>query len=154
MPTTIDRPVTSTVWPTDLDTICRTALAGLGQRYTTGRERIVSALLELRRPVTIPQILAHDHELAQSSVYRNLGVLTLAGLTRVVPTPLGDHVHYELSTPYPWRTYAHCARCRTMHRLRPRASIDLHVEQLGPVLDTMTVLVVEFCGNCRPEALS
>lgn len=153
MTTTIDRPVTSTVWPTDLDTICRTALAALGQRYTSGRERIVSSLLELHRPVTIPQILAHDPVLAQSSVYRNLGILTLAGLTRVVPTPLGDHVYYELSTPYPWRTYAHCARCRTMHRLRP-PRIEIAVDQVGPVLDTMTVLVVECCGQCRVEALS
>lgn len=149
MTTTIDRPATSIDWSADLDTICRTALATHRQRYTRGRERLVAALADLNRPVTIPLILAHDARLAQSSVYRNLGQLVDVGVARIVPNLIGDHAYYELAGPDHRRAYAHCFGCRTMHRLSPGFRVEVTSGDLGPVLDTMTVLVVASCFYCR-----
>ena len=69
-----------------------------GQRYTDGRRRVVSLLVRAERPVTLPEILAGDAELSQSSVYRTLDVLEQAGVvTRIVAAP--DHAHFELAEP-------------------------------------------------------
>lgn len=66
------------------------------QRYTTGRRRLVEALLVGGGPMTISQILAHDDRLAQSSVYRNLVILEQVGaVTRIVTRD--DYARYELT---------------------------------------------------------
>ena len=66
-----------------------------GHRYTTGRRRVVTALLRAGAPVTIPQLLMVDDGLTQSSTYRNLVILEEVGVaTRVVT--FDDHVRYEL----------------------------------------------------------
>lgn len=65
-------------------------------RYTTGRRRVVDALQNAHGPVTIPEILAIDGGLAQSSVYRNLTILEEAGaVTRIVTHD--DHARFELA---------------------------------------------------------
>ncbi|MGE3449164.1 MAG: Fur family transcriptional regulator [Microbacteriaceae bacterium] len=66
------------------------------QRYTTGRRRLVDALLAGGGPLTISQILSHDNRLAQSSVYRNLVILEQVGaVTRIVTRD--DYARYELT---------------------------------------------------------
>jgi Fur family ferric uptake transcriptional regulator len=66
------------------------------QRYTTGRRRLVDALLGGGGPMMISQILAHDGRLAQSSVYRNLVILEQVGaVTRIVTRD--DYARYELT---------------------------------------------------------
>lgn len=66
------------------------------QRYTTGRRRLVDALLEGGGPMTISQILVTDDRLAQSSVYRNLVILEQVGaVTRIVTRD--DYARYELT---------------------------------------------------------
>lgn len=66
------------------------------QRYTTGRRRLVDALLEGGGPMTISQILVADDRLAQSSVYRNLVILEQVGaVTRIVTRD--DYARYELT---------------------------------------------------------
>jgi Fe2+ or Zn2+ uptake regulation protein len=65
-------------------------------RYTTGRRRVVTALHDADGPVTIPEILQLDTELAQSSLYRNLAVLEEVGaVTRIVTHD--DHARFELA---------------------------------------------------------
>ena len=65
-------------------------------RYTTGRRRVVGALHGATGPVTIPEIIDLDDELAQSSVYRNLAILEEVGaVTRIVTHD--DHARYELA---------------------------------------------------------
>lgn len=79
------------------------------QRFTTGRRRLVDALLAGGGPMTIAQILARDPRLAQSSVYRNLVILEEVGaVTRIVTRDeyarfelaerLTDHHHHLICT--------------------------------------------------------
>lgn len=66
-----------------------------GQRYTSGRRRLVSALVAAGRPLTAAEVLA-DAELAQSSAYRNLAVLEEAGVVHRLVTA-DDTARFELS---------------------------------------------------------
>lgn len=71
-------------------------LHGDGQRYTPQRRLLVGLLAELDQPVTIPQLLEHQPDLAQSSAYRNLAVLERAGVVhRIVTTD--EFARYELT---------------------------------------------------------
>ncbi|MGA1362963.1 MAG: Fur family transcriptional regulator [Ilumatobacteraceae bacterium] len=71
-------------------------LATVNQRLTPTRRAIVEALATADRPLSIPEILASDTSLAQSSVYRNLSVLERAGaVARVVTTD--EWARFELS---------------------------------------------------------
>lgn len=65
-------------------------------RYTSNRRRIVQALHESTDPQTIADLLDATRDLAQSSAYRNLGVLETAGVVhRIVTTD--DHARFELT---------------------------------------------------------
>jgi Fur family ferric uptake transcriptional regulator len=66
------------------------------QRLTRNRAALVEVLAGSRSPLTIPEIVATDPSLAQSSVYRNLTVLEEIGLVRRIVTD-GEHAHYELA---------------------------------------------------------
>lgn len=66
------------------------------QRYTTGRRRLVDALLAGGGPMTIAQILTTDARLAQSTVYRNLAVLEQVGAAARIVTG-DDYARYELT---------------------------------------------------------
>ncbi len=59
-------------------------LRGVRQRYTPGRQTLVDILAAAKRPLSIPEILAVDPSVPQSSVYRNLTTLELAGVVRKV----------------------------------------------------------------------
>lgn len=66
------------------------------QRYTTGRRRLVDALLAGNGPMTISQIREFHDGLAQSSVYRNLVILEQVGaVTRIVTHD--DYARFELT---------------------------------------------------------
>ncbi|MDQ4098407.1 MAG: transcriptional repressor [Actinomycetota bacterium] len=54
------------------------------QRYTRGRHGLVEVLAAAGRPLSIPEILAADPSIPQSSVYRNLTVLEQARVVRKV----------------------------------------------------------------------
>lgn len=66
------------------------------QRYTTNRRAVVEVLERSDRPLTIPQILEHRPDLAQSSVYRNLAVLEETGVVHRVHSS-DDFARYELA---------------------------------------------------------
>ena len=81
-------------------------------RYTTGRRRVVTTLLEAAAPVTIPEILDRDDALALSSVYRNLSILEEVGaVTRIVTHD--DHARYELAEELTDHHHHHliCSEC-------------------------------------------
>lgn len=65
-------------------------------RYTSGRRRLVEVMAVADRPLTLPEILARDSRLTQSSAYRNLDVLESSGAVRRI-TGTGDHAHHELA---------------------------------------------------------
>ncbi len=87
---------TVTTMSDELHTTVAERLRGVGQRYTRQRRALVALLVESRHPLSIPDVLVLDRGLAQSSVYRNLAVLTQAGAVhRVVTTD--DFSRYELA---------------------------------------------------------
>jgi Fur family ferric uptake transcriptional regulator len=65
------------------------------QQYTANRRAVVEALAARGTPMTLPDLLAADRSLAQSSAYRTLSVLVDAGVIRRLVHG-GDHAHYEL----------------------------------------------------------
>jgi Fe2+ or Zn2+ uptake regulation protein len=68
---------------TDLHDVIATRLSDDGQRYTSGRRRLVEVLDRSGRPLTAAEVLEVG-ALAQSSAYRNLAVLEAAGVVHRV----------------------------------------------------------------------
>lgn len=81
---------------TDLDSLVVERLHAVNQRLTANRRTIVDVLSAATRPITIPEILAADPGLAQSSVYRNLDALEQAGVVHRVVTE-DDFARFELT---------------------------------------------------------
>ena len=67
-----------------------------GQRYTRGRRALVELLAGAEGPVTVPEIVATNPNLAQSSAYRSLAALTDAGVVNRIVTG-EDHGYFELA---------------------------------------------------------
>ena len=80
----------------DLHTTASQRLRSAGLRYTGSRRAVVDVLADSERPLTIPEILAADSSLAQSSAYRNLTELIAAGVVHRIIA--GDeYSHFELA---------------------------------------------------------
>lgn len=80
----------------ELHTTAAQRLRASGLRYTTSRRAVVEILAATDRPLTIPEILALDDSLAQSSAYRNLTELIGAGVVHRIIA--GDeYSHFELA---------------------------------------------------------
>lgn len=65
------------------------------QQYTANRRAIVDELVAAGAPITLPELLAADPSLAQSSAYRSLSVLVDVGVVRRL-AHVGDHAMFEL----------------------------------------------------------
>jgi Fur family transcriptional regulator, ferric uptake regulator len=86
-------------------------LEAIGQRYTDGRRRLVSALAAGDGPAPMAAIVARARGVPQSSAYRNLSVLEEAGCVHRVPTPDGGAL-YELDERLVGRHHhLQCLRC-------------------------------------------
>ena len=70
-------------------------LAEHDQQYTANRRAVVDLLIVAGGPVTLPDILAADPSLAQSSAYRTLSILIDAGVVQRL-VHVGDHALFEL----------------------------------------------------------
>lgn len=79
----------------DLHRAIAARLAEHDQQYTANRRAVVDALAAAGAPITLPDLLAADGSLAQSSAYRSLSVLTEAGVVRRL-VHVGDHALFEL----------------------------------------------------------
>jgi len=60
---------------TELDRSVNERLTKHDLRYTTGRRQIVDGLRSAGGPVTLPELLQIQSDLAQSSAYRNLSLM-------------------------------------------------------------------------------
>lgn len=80
---------------TDLHTTIRDLLRRTRQRYTLGRQQLVELLLEVDRPVTIPELMDLGAHQSQSSLYRNLAIMEQAGAVRRLAS-VDDVARYEL----------------------------------------------------------
>jgi Fe2+ or Zn2+ uptake regulation protein len=81
---------------TELHPTAEDRVRASGQRYTEQRRRLVEILARAGSPVSLPEILEGTHGLAQSSVYRNLGVLEQSGVVRRVRAD-DEFARYELT---------------------------------------------------------
>ncbi len=81
---------------TDVHDQASVRLRATDQRYTRGRRAIVDLLARAEAPLSIPQILARDRSLAQSSSYRNMAVLERAGVVHRIVTA-DEFARYELA---------------------------------------------------------
>jgi Fe2+ or Zn2+ uptake regulation protein len=80
----------------DVHETAATRLRASDQRYTRNRRAIVTALAASDHPVSIPDLLAANAGLPQSSAYRNLALLETAGVVRRVLGG-GEFACYELA---------------------------------------------------------
>jgi Fur family ferric uptake transcriptional regulator len=80
---------------TELHRSVAARLADHEQQYTANRRAIVDALAAADGPISLPDLLAADGSLAQSSAYRSLAVLVDAGVARRL-VHVGDHALFEL----------------------------------------------------------
>lgn len=106
--------MTSTTGRADHDLHRRIAviLNARGQQYTPARRAIVDALARSGRPATIGELLTAADGLAASTAYRNLTVLSEAGVvTRV--SGADEFGRFELSEQYGGRHHHHvvCTDC-------------------------------------------
>lgn len=82
----------------DLHRSVAARLAEHDQQYTFNRRAVVDVLARAGSPMRLPDVLAADPTLAQSSVYRNLATMEEAGVVRRL-VHRGDHAHFELAEP-------------------------------------------------------
>jgi Fe2+ or Zn2+ uptake regulation protein len=96
----------------DVHDVVATVLRGAGQRYTRSRRAVVEVLAREPRPMTLPEILAGDPALAQSSTYRNLSELVDAGVVRRIITS-DEYSHFELAEHLTGDHHHHliCSNC-------------------------------------------
>lgn len=131
-------------------------LAEIDQRYTRNRRTLVEVLDGSGRPLSIPEILEARRDLPQSSVYRNLGVLSTAGVVHRV-LGVDEFTRYELAEDL--TSHHHhlvCTSCgdvtdvrlsaqleRSMARAIDRVSAETGFQLLGHRLDLVGV-----CSDC------
>lgn len=128
------------------------------QRYTASRRLIVDALAVTARPVTLPELLAKEPGLAQSSAYRNLAVLEEAGAVRRLVHG-ADHAHYELAEDL--TTHHHhliCVQCGVIKDITLSARLERSLDQAFEGVATAagfapTHHAIDIYGRCRDCAL-
>ena len=118
----------------DVHDIVAARLQGDGQRYTDSRRKLVDVLARAGRPLAIPDVLAAEPTLPQSSVYRNLVVLEQAGAVGRILAP--DCALYELAEGL--REHHHhlvCLSCGAVADVtlaaRSEAAIDLATDEVA-----------------------
>lgn len=141
----------------DLHDTVATRLRGVNQRYTSGRRALVDVLAESRQPRTIPELIAGGRRIPQSSAYRNLAVLELAGVVHRIVTS-GDFARYELDEAL---TEHHhhliCSSCGGVEDFTAPASLERTLRKVTVELaDTSGFLaeahrldLVGVCAGCR-----
>lgn len=80
----------------ELDGAVQTRLKSHDLRYTKARRTIIAALARADGPMTLPELLAGQRKLSQSSTYRNLSLMEEAGVVRRLVHG-SHHAHWELA---------------------------------------------------------
>jgi len=135
-------------------------LAGLEQRYTPMRQALVATLASAGRPLSIPEILASNMELPQSSAYRNVTALIEAGVVRRV-TGVDDHGRFELAEELAGHHHhLACGRCGKVEDVAPSPRLERAMAEAARVVaDEQGYQVtghqfdlVGLCPSCRQSA--
>lgn len=140
----------------ELDRVAVTRLRRDGQRYTANRRQLLAVLEGAGQPLTIPEIIERQDDLAQSSVYRNLAVLERAGVVQRVVTT-GEWARYELAEDFTGHHHhLICSACGAVRdfTLSPRLerSIDdalaAVADEEGFTLEHHRLDLVGLCTDC------
>jgi Fe2+ or Zn2+ uptake regulation protein len=140
----------------DLHGVVAARLRRVEQRFTRGRQALVDVLAGAGRPLSIPEILATNHTVPQSSVYRNLTVLEQAGVVRKVHGA-DDFSRFELSEDLT-RHHHHlvCVSCGSVddYTVPPRfertmaKALDEVANEVGFQAQSHRLDLVGVCARC------
>ncbi len=109
-------------------------LAGLEQRYTPMRRALVSTLADAGRPLSIPEILASNAELPQSTAYRTVTALIDAGVVCRV-TGVDDHGRFELAEELAGHHHhLACGRCGKVEDVAPSPRLERAMAEAARVV--------------------
>lgn len=132
-------------------------LADHDQQYTPNRRAVVDALAEAGGPITLPDLLATDASLAQSSAYRSLAVLVDAGVVRRL-VHVGDHALFELDE-HLTEHHHHlvCESCGSVLDVTLPGSVEAEMDRSFHQVATVsgfaprrhTVDIYGTCADCR-----
>ena len=137
-------------------------LASHEQRYTPVRRAMVATLAEAGRPLSIPEILASNLELPQSSAYRTITTLIEAGVVRRV-TGVDDHGRFELAEELAGHHHhLACGQCGKVEDVAPSARLERAMaeaaravaEQQGYEVIGHQFDLVGVCPRCRESGES
>ena len=119
------RRTTSPSQATDLHEEAARRLRGIDARYTTKRRQLVEVFERAERPLSLPDVMAQNPSLAQSSVYRNLAALELAGVVRRIATN-DDFSRFELSEAVSGHHHHHliCSSCGSIEDFELPPSVE------------------------------
>lgn len=130
-------------------------LVRAGQRRTPTRDALVAVLAGARRPLTIPEILDADRDLAQSSVYRNLVLLEQAGVVHRIVTN-AEFARFELAEDLTGDHHHHliCSHCGAVEDAPASAAIERAVHQAIDEVERetgfrTTAHRIDLVGLCR-----
>ena len=92
--------------------LAATRLRDADHRYTRSRQALVAVLAAADAPLTIPEIVDRDDDLALSTAYRNLVVFEEVGVVHRIVTS-DEHARYELDESFTDVHHHHlvCSRC-------------------------------------------
>ncbi len=109
-------------------------LGGQDQRYTPVRRALVTTLASAGRPLSIPEILAVNESLPQSSAYRNVTALIEAGVVRRV-TGVDDHGRFELAEELAGHHHhLACSRCGKVEDVDPSPRLERAMDEAARVV--------------------
>lgn len=133
-------------------------LRGDGQRYTANRRALVEILGDSDRPLTIPELLDRRRGVAQSSAYRNLGVLERAGVVERVVTS-DEFARYELAEDLTGHHHhLICSACGEVTDVVISDAIEAQLDEAaarigidaGYIIDEHRFDIIGRCAKCRP----
>jgi Fe2+ or Zn2+ uptake regulation protein len=109
-------------------------LGGQDQRYTPVRRALVTTLADAGRPLSIPEILAANESLPQSSAYRNVTALIEAGVVRRV-TGVDDHGRFELAEELAGHHHhLACSVCGKVEDVAPSPRLERAMDEAARVV--------------------
>lgn len=126
-----------------------------GQRRTPNRDALVDVLGAASRPLTIPEILAADATLAQSSVYRNLVLLEQVGVVHRIVTN-AEFARFELAEDLTGDHHHHliCSGCGAVEDAPASAGIERALDRAIDEVERATGFRtsahrIDLVGLCR-----
>lgn len=133
-------------------------LAAANQRYPQTRRRLVDALHDADKPLSVPEILdALGGDVPQSSIYRNLDHLAEAGVVQRIAGD--DNGRFELAEELSGHHHHHlvCSNCGTVYDIAASSRLERALEEAslaaeegsGFAVTDHRIELVGICQDCR-----